>query len=260
MTIFLRFFLLTSLLFSTLISADTLDDVKKRGKLILATSGNMAPMTHKLSSGGATGFDIDLAELMATAMGVDLEIKIYPFEKLLDALRSGEADVVISNMTMTPERNMQVAFVGPYLTSGKCMITKESSLANADKTEAIRDAKPSIAILKGTTTEAFVKMMLPTLKPKLVASQDEGVELVRTGKVQAMMSEYPICAMVASANKEDGFIAEFSNLTYDPIGIAVRKDDAAMINFTQNFLVRITATGTIKLIGHKWLGDLAKIQ
>jgi len=255
----LMMFITVSLLPSAL-NAGSIEDIQKRGSLILGTSGNMAPMTHALMSGGATGFDVDIAEMMAASMNVKLEVKIIAFEKLLDALNDGNVDVVISNMTMTTERNMKVAFVGPYLTSGKCLITKESTIAMASSVKDINNVHPTMAVLKGTTTEAFVKTMLPAVKPVIVSSQDEGVELVKSGKVLTMMSEYPICAMVVSANKDSGFVAEFSNITYDPIGIAINKDDAHMINYTQNFLKRLDRTGALKVIGAKWLGDLAKIQ
>ncbi len=255
----LMIFISMALLPSAL-DADTIENIQKRGTLILGTSGTMAPMTHALMSGGATGFDVDIAQTMAATMHVKLEVKIVAFEKLLDELEKGNVDVVISNMTMTSERNLKVAFVGPYLTSGKCIITKESTIAAAQKAEDINHVHPTMAVLKGTTTEAFVKTMLPAVKPILVNSQDEGVELVKSGKVQTMMSEYPTCAMVVSANKDSGFVAEFSNLTYDPIGIAIQGDDAHMINYTQNFLMRLERTGALQALALKWLGDLAKIK
>ena len=91
--------------------------IQKSGELVLGTSANMDPMTFKQSDGTPAGMDIDLATLMAKAMQVKLVIKILPFDELIPALRSGKVDVVLSNMTINPARNMDVAFVGPYLTS-----------------------------------------------------------------------------------------------------------------------------------------------
>ena len=103
--------------------------IQKSGELVLGTSANMEPMTFKQSDGTLAGLDINLANLMANAMEAKLVIKIMPFDELIPALHSGKVDVVISNMTITPSRNLHVAFVGPYLTSGKCVVTKEESLA-----------------------------------------------------------------------------------------------------------------------------------
>ena len=89
-----------------------LQKIVERGTLILGTSGNMTPMTRSINDGkDAVGFDIDLANTLASTMGVELEIKILPFDQLISAVNSGDVDIVISNMTITPERNTQVAVI-----------------------------------------------------------------------------------------------------------------------------------------------------
>ncbi|MCG6935994.1 MAG: transporter substrate-binding domain-containing protein, partial [Proteobacteria bacterium] len=126
------FTLLFILVVSNVVAAEgapVISSIQKSGKLVLGTSGTMPPMTEKLKSGKVVGLDIDLANMMAETMGVKLVIKVLPFEQLIPALESGKVDVVISNMTINPSRNMHVAFVGPYMNSGKCMITKEAVIA-----------------------------------------------------------------------------------------------------------------------------------
>ena len=94
------------------VNADSsvLADIEKSGKLVLGTSGNM-PSMSETRDGKVVGFDIDLAKLMASGMGVKLDIKTMPFDQLLPALEKGDVDVVISNVTINPERNMKVAFI-----------------------------------------------------------------------------------------------------------------------------------------------------
>ena len=112
-------------------SESTLARIQERGVLILGTSGNMPTMSQADENGNVVGFDIDIARLMADSMGVKLDVRMMPFGQLLTALETDEVDVVISNMTITSKRNLRVAFVGPYLTSGKCIITKDAALAAA---------------------------------------------------------------------------------------------------------------------------------
>ena len=109
-------------------AGQALSRIQEKGELVLGTSGNMPSMSQKLGDGSVVGFDVDLARLMASGMGVNLKINTMPFNELLTALQKGEVDVVISNMTMNPERNMTVAFVGPYMTSGKCVLTRRVTL------------------------------------------------------------------------------------------------------------------------------------
>ena len=229
-----------------------LQKIVEKGELVLGTSGTMTPMTRSIDNGkDAVGFDVDLARAMAATMDVTLVIKVIEFEKLLPALQNGEVDVVISNMTITPKRNTQVAFVGPYITSGKCLITKEASLATANKDE-LKSTSHKIVVLKGTTTEAFLKLAMPNVDGISVTSQDEAVAMVRDGRVSAMMSEYPICKSIITSNPDDDFIAAFTNLTYEPIGIAIAPQNTHFQNWTENFMLRADNVGLLEVLAAKW--------
>jgi len=229
--------------------------IQERGELVLGTSGNMPPMTRQLINGAVVGFDIDLAETMAGAMGVKLVVKVLPFDKLIPALQNDKVDVIISNMTMNPERNMQVAFVGPYLTSGKCVITKEESLAKADKAAKIDAEHKRIAVMKGSTSETFANALMKNSKIIPVSDDEKGADLVASGKADALLTEMPICQAILNSHEKAGFVAINSNLTYEPIGIAISGKDALFINWTNNFLVRMNATGLLKILGQKWMGQ-----
>jgi len=228
-----------------------LQQIIKRGTLVLGTSGNMTPMTRSINNGkDAVGFDIDLAKAMAESMGVELQIKVIAFEKLIPALNNGEIDVIVSNMTITPSRNAQVSFVGPYLTSGKCLITKDPALASLKK-EELNNAKNKMVVLKGTTDEIFVKVGMPNVEAVTVTTQEEAIAMVRNSKVSAMLSEFPICKAIIS-NNPDEFVSVFSNLTYEPIGIAVAPQNTHLANWTHNFLTRADNVGLLELLAIKW--------
>ncbi len=237
---------------TTLNAGTALESIVKKGKLVLGTSGNMTPMTRSIDNGkDAVGFDIDLAKAMAQSMGVELEIKVIAFDKLIPALKSGKVDVIISNMTITPKRNTQVAFVGPYLTSGKCLITKKADIASAKK-EELNKASNKMVVLKGTTDEDFVRVVMPKVEAVTVTTQEEAIALVRNSKVSAMLSEYPICKAIIANNPDDNFISIGSNLTYEPIGVAIAPQNTHLINYTQNFFMRADKLGLFKVLGEKW--------
>jgi len=233
----------------------TLQRVMEKGTLVLGTSGTMTPMTRAVNGGkDVVGFDVDVAQLMADSMKVTLVKKVIPFDKLLDALENGEVDIVISNMTITPERNLKASFVGPYLTSGKCVITKKPDLATLKDAKAMNSSANKLAVLKGSTSETFATMLMPDVERIVVNSQKEGVRLVKDNEVGAMLTDFPICASVIKSNPDSGFVSVFSKLTFEPIGIAVNANDAHMINWTQNFLMRADQAGALKILAQKWMG------
>ena len=230
----------------------TISKVQEKGELILGTSGNMTPMTRQLENGDVVGLDIDLANVMAAALKVKLTIKVMPLDQLATAVENGTVDVVLSNYTMTPERNTKVAFVGPYLTSGKCLITKLPDLASAKKDE-LANRSSNLVVIEGSTSEDFAKALMKKATIIPAASQESAIEMVRNNKADAMLTDFPICQATVVNNPDDKFVSIFSRLTYEPIGIAVQGNDAHFINWTQNFLDRMEKTGYLSALGQKWL-------
>ena len=235
--------------------APVISRIQKSGKLVVGTSGNMPLMSEKLMTGELAGFDIDMATALAETMGVKLELKSMPFDQLIPALEQGTVDVVLSNMTITVDRNMRVAFAGPYFVSGKCLITKEQKIAQADEPEDLKEADVKIAVIKNTTSENFVKELLPKARRMPVENVDKGTNMVAKGEVNAFLTDFPICLSVMKRYPDSGFQSVVSLLTYEPIGIALPANDPLMINLASNFIDRAENVGLIQELGLKWFGQ-----
>jgi polar amino acid transport system substrate-binding protein len=110
-------------------SSPVMDRIISRGELRVGVSGDMPPMNLLTQEDKVIGMDVDVATMIAEVMGVKLNLQRIDFRGLLPALESGSIDMIVSNMTMTPDRNLKAAFVGPYFTSGKALLTKRSSIA-----------------------------------------------------------------------------------------------------------------------------------
>lgn len=254
----------TTLFFVAISTVDAADNspvlsrIQKSGKLVLGTSGSMPLMSEKTMTGEVIGYDIDLAKALAESMGVELVTKIIPFEDLIPALEKGKVDIVLSNMTMTVDRNMRVAFAGPYFVSGKCLITKEQEMAKADDAKDLKASDITMAVVKGTTSETFVKELLPELKRLQVADSNAGADMVASGKAKAMLTDFPICLSIMKRHPDSGFQSVVSLLTYEPIGIALPANDPLFANLAENFLVRAESVGLMDVLTLKWFGN-AKI-
>jgi polar amino acid transport system substrate-binding protein len=241
--------------------ASTIERILERGHLILGTSGNMPAMSMIPEPGRLVGYDIDLGRLIAESMGVGLQPRVMPFDQLLAALQDGEVDIVISNMTITPERNLRVAFVGPYLVSGKCIVTKDVSLAKADEASTdLNTAETRLAVLKGSTSQDFVREILPKATVVPVDDYDQAAEMVRDDEVTGLLSDYPICLATLKAHPDAEFVSLFSLLTYEPIGIALPGGDAQFVNWAENFLDRLKGTHTLKALNERWFGRPTLIE
>lgn len=229
--------------------------IDQRGELILGTSADMPPMSSVRDDGKVVGLDVDIARFMAEALDVKLNIRTMPFAELIPAMQRGEIDVIISNMTITQRRNRQVAFIGPYMTSGKCMITRQQALARAEASADLNTPDTRVAVMKGTTSEDFVTTLLP--QATVIANQDRqaSIEMVKNDQVDAFLTDFPICLSTLKDNPDAGFVSLLSPLSYEPIGIAVPASDPLFVNWTEHFLQRMEALGVLDEIGKRWFGE-----
>ena len=233
-------------------ASPVLDRIQKRGELIVGTMGNMPPLNMTSKDGEIFGLEPDLAKMMAGAMNVKVKFVTKPFSELLPALQAGEVDMVLSGMTITPERNMKVAFVGPYFISGKAFLTKVKTIAMAKKTAEVNSPNTKLVALKGSTSQAFAETVLDKTTLFTTGTYDEAVDMVLQDKVQAMIADYPICVVSVFRYPEAGLLSVITPLTYEPIGIAIPANDPLLMNWTRNTLNSIEASGNLDQLRLKW--------
>ena len=210
------------------------------------------PFNVTSRDGRIIGMDVDLAGLLATAMGVQLEVVELPFAELIPALEEGKVDIVMSGMTATLQRNLRVPFVGPYYISGKSLLTRSETIASIKSAQEMDNERLRIAALAGSTSELYVKSTLS--KPKLTSTKtlEEAIRLLRTGEVDAVVADSPTCALSVLRYPEDKLIALQNPLTIEPISIALAPGDALLVNLVQNYMQALQGTGALDSLQRKW--------
>jgi polar amino acid transport system substrate-binding protein len=236
-------------------ASPVLDRIQKRGELIVGTMGNMPPLNMTAKDGEIFGLEPDLAKLFAKAMGVEIKFVTKPFHQLLPALQNGEVDMVLSGMTITPERNRKVAFVGPYFISGKAFLTKIKTIAYADEAEDANNPKTKLVTLKDSTSQAFAEAFLDKTTLLTTGTYDEAVDMVLQDKVDALIADYPICVVSVFRYPDAGLLSVVTQLTYEPIGVAIPANDPLLMNWTRNMLNNIEGSGTLDELKLKWFAS-----
>jgi polar amino acid transport system substrate-binding protein len=233
--------------------APVLDRIVKNGELVVGTAASMPPLNMTTKKGEIIGFEIDIATYMAEAMGVKLRLEAMPFSDLLPALESGKIDMIMSGMTITAKRNLNVAFAGPYLASGKALLTKDKNIAAARKGSEINSPDRTLVALKGSTSEIFIKEVITQAKLVTTDNYDKAVAMVIEDKADALVADYPICAVSVMRYPDKGLISIFTKLTYEPIGIAVPAGDPLLLNWVENFLSNLVGSGRMEALAASWL-------
>jgi polar amino acid transport system substrate-binding protein len=232
-----------------------LDRVVDKRVLRVGMSGSQPPFNVKSRSGSLIGIEVDLATAIAAGLRVELEIVQKPFGELLGELDAGRVDMVMSGMAVTPERAQNVSFVGPYLMSGKSILTKSSTLAAVGDTGEINSADVTLAALSNSTSEMFAKRALPEAKLVAVSDYDEAIKLLTEDKVDAVVADMPICALSIMRFPDAGFATLKQPFTYEPIGIAVPSNDPQFLNLIDNFVDAMEATGALERVRQNWLNN-----
>jgi polar amino acid transport system substrate-binding protein len=226
-----------------------------RGELRVATSGDLPPLSMKNRSGELIGLEVDIVSALAHAMGLEVRLVETPFPDLLDTLLAGEVDMVISGMTMTPERNAHVAFVGPYFISGTSVLTKDEDIASEQEPKNLNVEGRRFAALAGSTSASFVREVLPLTILVETAGYDEAVQMVISGEIDGLVADFQICILSTWRHPQEDLMAVRTPFTIEPLGIALPPDAPLLLNLVSNYLSTLEDTGLLAQLKAKWLSD-----
>jgi len=231
--------------------APVLSRIADSGTLRVGMSAGQPPYNVTNREGKVIGMDVDLAGLLAGALGVKLKIVEMPFADLLPALEGGDVDLVISGMTATLQRNMRAAFVGPYHLSGKSILARSETIA-ALQSEGLNKDSLKIAALRGSTSEDFVKARAPEAQLNATDTYDTAIDLLLSNKVDLFVADVSIIQLSQLRWPDAGLVSANKPLTIEPIGVAVPAGDPLMLNLVENYVDALIASGSMEKLRKKW--------
>ena len=241
----------------------TLSRITESGVIKVGMTGNQPPFSMESTDGSLMGYEVDLAELLAESMKLKLEIVQLSFNELLPALEKGDIDAVMSGMSITMERNLKAAFVGPYMLSGKSILTKTESLVKAEEAEDLNQSNLKVTSLKGSTSEQFVKLFLPEASSLPADNLDKALNMLLNDEANVMVADYPTCVLNVMLYPTSGLVTLAEPLTLEPIGMALPPNDPLLINFMENYLSALVMSGVLVELENYWFENgswLAKLK
>ncbi len=244
---------------STMVMADdinlwknsTLNKVLQRGELRVGMEPGYMPFEMKDKKGNIIGFDVDIAKAMAKAMGVKLKLVPTAWDGIIAALLTDKFDIIMSGMTITQERNLKINFANPYISVGQTIIAQKK---HAGKTWKDLD-KPEYTIVTklGVTGEIATRKMFKQAKIRTFETEADGTQEVLNGKADAFVYDKPYNSIFFAQKSATGKIVHLDkDLTYEPLGWAIRKGDPDFTNWLNNFLNQAKNDGLYNKIYKKW--------
>lgn len=230
---------------------DTLASIKERDQLIVGVKTDTPPFGYLDKDGKNIGFDVDLARLIAKRiLGDESKVAFVPVTPInrIMKLTSGEVDMVIATMSVTPQRQVILDFSVPYHTAGQAMmvnkLSKLSSLMELNDRKAI--------VVFGSTVERSLQSNVPGVVVLGYKTYPEAVQALKEGKADAMISDDTILMGFAMSDPSLKILPK--RYSKEPYAIAFRKEDesASLIETVNIELKEAINKGEIRQLKAKW--------
>ncbi len=250
--------ILSFLIFTSCIKKETkessYDKIINRDILIAGVKTDSKPFGYISNiTGEPEGFDVDIAKIIAQdILGSERKIKFVSVDPntKIEALTSGEVDIVVATMSVTPQRELFVDFSVPYYFAGQTALVPEDS---SIYTFADLKDKTTIVVL-GTTAEKNIRRIIPTAKIIGYQSYKEAFEAFLNGDGDAISSDNTILA--GFLIDHPGYRLLKNKITKEPYAVAFAKPqfegDDKLKNSINVVINRLHKDGTLNKLKQKW--------
>jgi polar amino acid transport system substrate-binding protein len=208
------------------------------------------------ATGKAIGCDVDLITAIAQRMGLKANIVTTKFDTIIDDLMAKRFDVVISAVSVTPDRQKKVDFV-PYLNVGESLLVQVGNPLNIKSTADL--CGKNVGVQDGTTeqidlktaNDACVKAGKPAINVTTLQDQTAVIQLLASHRVVATYQDSPLTDYYNKLYPGQ-FTVGGSVINAGPEGIVVRKGDTSMFNAIQTAFNQLKASGAYHSLILKW--------
>ncbi len=201
------------------------------------------------------GFDVDIAEEVASRLGVDIERVQVTNRTRITFIQQGRIDMSVANMTHTRERDRVIDFSITYFFDGQKILAPVGKYTSHEDFVGQR-----IATMQGTTSEINIKNLLkelgdPDYERNVISFQreSEAFQALKMGSVAGWSTDSTI--LLGYAAQEPGkweLVGDF--ISDEPYGIGVPENDSAWRDAINFALQDMWLDGTYMEIYNKWYG------
>lgn len=233
-------------------SADTGVKTLKDGVLMIGVDDNYPPMEFRDEKNELVGFDVDLAKAIGEEMGLTVEFQPIAWEGIFEALKTDRYDVIMSAVSLTPERLENFSFTKPYLANGQVIVAKPGD-ATIKGPESLAGFK--VGVQTNTTADtACVKYNTEKGIDFTLTRYDDIIqtfEAMNTGRIDYIVVDYAV-AIDYQTKHPDKYYITGAQLTNEPIAVCLKKENTALRDEIQKAIDAVRADGKLAEFSKKW--------
>jgi len=246
------------------------------GSLVLAQSGGgspaqpPSPFKSKLLRVGVTpdspplifkagssyeGVEIDFARLLGKELDRPVAFVSLPWDEQIDALKDGKIDIIMSGMTVTREREEDVAFSPPYLNFGQMAMVRQQDRARFTSVRTLLDTTARVAVIPETTGAAFVKENFENANVIEFETPDSAVDAVVRSNADVFIYDSPVILWLSGKREMENVAPVTISLTIEYLAWAMRPDDEQLQQEVADALLEFEQDGRLQTVLDRWLPD-----
>jgi ABC-type amino acid transport substrate-binding protein len=227
-----------------------LDAIKARGTLRVGLDPTYPPF-ESLSDGQYVGHDIELANAIATDLGVQAEFKPLALDTQYDALASDQVDMLISALPFIYERQKEVRYSQPYYQAGQMLVVRRGNTAVKSAGD-LQGKRVGVELGSNADTEArrLARTTLPTLQVRPdYHSASDALDALARNDLDASIADNTSAQEYLATNP--GAVSVLSPpLTDEPFVVAMPAGAGGLASRVDATIERLRASGDLaKMMG-----------
>jgi polar amino acid transport system substrate-binding protein len=202
---------------------------------------------------GYGGIEADLAQLVSRDLGRPVTYVELARDDLIPAILRGDIDVVMSGMSVTPERSKRVRFTEPYMDTGQLAAVRTKDLTHFGQPHQLRAAGVRIGFVRETTGAKFVSSDLPRSIQLEFEGADEGIVALRAGEIDVFIHDAPTIWKYTLAPDNRDLAGLYRALTKEGLAWAVGPNNSVLHSQLNESLAGLEASGHLEPVLRKWI-------
>jgi ABC-type amino acid transport substrate-binding protein len=228
----------------------TMGEIQEAGELRIGVKYDVPPFgLNNPQTGEVEGFDVDLGTFIADKLGVEVKTREATSDNRIPLLVDGTIDLILSTMTITEERDLEIDFSEPYyVANGDVLVPEGSDIQTLDDLNGQR-----VCTALGSTYADTIEKEAPQADLRLVDLYSECFDLLQAGQVDAVSTDNVILTGMVIQDPS----LEIVGLEYttEPYGIGIPEGDTEMKQFVDETLQEYIDSGAWQEAYDEWVGQ-----
>ena len=225
-------------------------ELQEAGEITIGVKFDVPPFgLENPQTGEVEGFDVDLGNYIADRLGVEANFREATSDNRIPLLVDGTIDLILSTMTITEERDLEIDFSEPYyVANGDVLVPQDSDIQNIDDLNGNR-----VCTALGSTYADTIEKEAPQANLRLVDLYSECFDQVQTGAVDAVSTDNVI--LTGMVIQDESLQLLGLDYTTEPYGVGIPEGDREMKEFVDESVAEFIDSGAWQETYDEWVGQ-----